>query len=43
MIGAKPLCNRLDKVEGFIRVSDGTRYLVFFESDKYDSTYILYE
>ena len=24
----KPLCIRLDKIDGFIRVSDGTRYMI---------------
>ena len=27
MIIAKPLCIRFDKIDGFIRVYDGTRYL----------------
>ena len=35
LIGAKPLCIRLDKVHGFIRVYDGTRYLALFELGKY--------
>ena len=26
LIGAKPLCTRFDKVDGFIRVSDGKIY-----------------
>ena len=27
-MGAKPLCIRLDKIDGFIKIYDGTRYLV---------------
>ena len=30
MIDAKPLSIRFDKIDGFIRVYDGTRYLVLF-------------
>ena len=26
LIGAKPLCIRIDKIDGFIRIYDGTRY-----------------
>ena len=37
MIGAKPLCIRFDKIDGFIRVYDGTRYLALFGTEKYDS------
>ena len=29
----------LDKVNGFIRVDDGTRYLVLLGSEKYDAIY----
>ena len=36
LIGAKPLRIRFDKVDGFIRVYDGTRYLVLFGGEKYD-------
>ena len=32
---AKPLCIRFNKTDGFIRVYDGTRYLVF-GAEKYD-------
>ena len=32
---AKPLHIRFHKIEGFIRVYDGSRYLVSFESEKY--------
>ena len=34
-IGAKPLRIRFDKVDEFIRVYNGTRYLVLFGSEKY--------
>ena len=30
---------RFYKIDGFIRVYDGTRYLVLFESEKYDFIY----
>ena len=36
---AKPLCMRFDEIDGFIRVYDGTRYLVLFGSEKYGSIY----
>ena len=34
-IGAKPLRIRFNKVDEFIRVYNGTRYLVLFGSEKY--------
>ena len=34
LIDAKPLRIRFDKMDGFIRVYDRTRYLVFFGSEK---------
>ena len=34
LIGDKPLCIRFDKVNGFIRVYDGTRYLALFGTEK---------
>ena len=37
MIEAKPLHIRFDIVDGFIRVYDGTRYLVLFVPEKYDA------
>ena len=37
LIGVKPLRIRLDKIDGFIRVYDRTRYLVLFGVKKYDS------
>ena len=39
LIGAKSLCIRFNKVDGFIRVYDGTRYLVLFGPEKYDAIY----
>ena len=35
MIGAKPLRIRFHKADGFIRVYDGTRYLVLFGPENY--------
>ena len=35
----KPLRIRFDKIDGFIRVYDGTRYLVLFGGEKNDSIY----
>ena len=45
-IGAKPLRIRFNKVDGFIRAYNGTRYLVLFCHEKYDAihnriTYLL--
>ena len=37
LIGSKSLDIRFDKINGFIRVYDATRYLVLFESEKCDS------
>ena len=39
MIGAKPLGIRFDKVDAFIRVYDGTKYLVLFRGEKNDFIY----
>ena len=39
LIGTKPLCIRFNRIYGFIRVYDGTRYLLLFESEKYDLIY----
>ena len=39
MIGAKPLRIRLHKADGFIRVYDGTRYLVLFGGEAFDFIY----
>ena len=37
LIGSRPLRIRFNKIDGFIRVYDGTRYLVSFTSEKYNS------
>ena len=34
-IGAEPLHIRFNKIDGFIRICDGTRYLTLFGSEKY--------
>ena len=39
LIGAEPLHIRFNKVDRFIRVYDGTRYLVLFGPEKYDVIY----
>ena len=39
LIDSKPFCIRFNKIDGFIRVYDGTRYLVLFGSEKYDPIY----
>ena len=39
LIDSKPLYIRFDKIDGFIRVYGGTRYLVLFGSEKYFSIY----
>ena len=39
VIDSKPLRIRLNKIDGFIRVYDGTRYLVLFGSEKNDYIY----
>ena len=39
LVVAKTLCIRFDKIDGFIRVYDRTRYLVLFGSEKYDFIY----
>ena len=39
MIGTKPKRIRFDKVNRFIRVYDGARYLVLFGAEKYDLNY----
>ena len=39
LMDPKPLCFRLDKIDGFIRTYDGTRYLVLLSPKKYDTTY----
>ena len=39
LIGPKPLRNRFDNIDGFIRIYDGTRYLVLPGPEKYDAIY----
>ena len=39
LIGAKPLRIRSDKVDGFIRVYDETKYLVLLGHKKYDTIF----
>ena len=39
LIGAKPLHIRFDKVDWFIKVYDGTRYLLYFGPKKFDAIY----
>ena len=39
LIGAKPLRLRFNKVDRFITVYDGSRYLASFGSEKYDFIY----
>ena len=36
LLDAKPLWIIFDKIDGFIRVYDGTRFVVLFGSEKYD-------
>ena len=35
MVDAKPLRIRLDKIDGFVKVYDGTRYLVLYNKIRY--------
>ena len=39
LIGSKTLCIRFNKIDRFIRVYDGTRYLVLFGNEENDSVY----
>ena len=39
LIDPKTLRNRFDKIDGFIKTFDGTRYLTLFASEKYDAIY----
>ena len=39
LIDPKPLCIRFDKIDGFIRIYDGTRYFTLFGSEKYEAIY----
>ena len=38
-MGAKPLRIRFDKIDGFINIYDGTRYLVLFGPERYNAIY----
>ena len=38
-IGAKPFCIRFHTADGFIKVYDGTRYLVLFGFKEYEAVY----
>ena len=39
LIDSKPLCIRFHKIDEFIRIYDGTRYLTLFGSEKCDTFY----
>ena len=39
LIGPKPLQIRFDKIHGFIKIYDGTKYLALFGSENYDAIY----
>ena len=39
LISAKPWRNRFNKVNGFVRVYDGTKYLMLFSLEKYNDIY----
>ena len=39
LIDPKPLSIRFDKIDGFVRVFDGSRYLVLFGLEKYNAVY----
>ena len=39
LIDPKPLRIRFDKIDRFIRIYDGTRYLTLFGSEKFDAIY----
>ena len=43
LIGPKQLRIRFDRIDGFIRVYNGTRHLVLFGPEKYDAIYILHK
>ena len=37
LISPKPLRIRFDKIDGTVRIYDGTRYLILFGTKKYDA------
>ena len=39
LIGSKSLRIRFDKLDGFLTIYNGTRYLTLFGSEKYDAIY----
>ena len=39
LTGPKPLRIKFHKIDGFIRIYDGTRYLTLFSSENYDAIY----
>ena len=39
LIGSKPLHIRFNKIDGIIRIHDGTRYLTLFCTKQYDAIY----
>ena len=39
LIGSRPLRKRFNKIDGIIRIYDGTRYLTLFGTKKYDTIY----
>ena len=39
LISPKPLRIRFDKIDGFVRIYDGTRHLLLFGSEKYNAIY----
>ena len=39
LVGPKPLLVRFNKIDGFIRVYDGSRYLVLLDPEKYVAIY----
>ena len=41
LIDPKPLCIRFDKISGFVRIYDRTRYLILFGSEKFDAIYLM--
>ena len=38
-MGAKPLCITFNKINGFIKIDDGTRCLALFGPKRYDAIY----
>ena len=38
-MGAKPLHIRFEKIDGFIKIYDGTKYLILSGPERYDKIY----